>query len=105
MVREWHDKYTGDDFVVFSVHYPEFRHERDIDNVRNALERFEIEYPVAIDNERLTWGAYNQRFWPTTYLIDKKGHIRLRHIGEYTRGSDLEIEAAIKALIAEPDPS
>ena len=105
MVREWHEKYTGDDFQVLSVHYPEFQYEREIENIQDALERFEIEYPVAIDNERLTWGAYGQRFWPTTYLIDKEGHIRLIHIGEYTRGSDKEIEAAIEILMAEPDPS
>lgn len=105
MVREWHEKYTGDDFAVLSVHYPEFNYEKDLDNVQDALLRFEIEYPVAIDNDRRTWGAYGQRFWPTTYLIDKKGHIRLIHIGEYTRGSDKEIEAAIEALMAEPDPS
>lgn len=103
-VNTWHDTYTGDDFAVLSVHYPEFQYEREIENVAQALERYEITYPVAIDNERLTWGAYNQRFWPTTYLIDKQGHIRLVHIGEYTRGSDLQIEAAIEALMAEPDP-
>ena len=72
--------------------------------MQNALERFEITYPVAIDNDRLTWRAYNQRFWPTTYLIDKNGRIRYQHIGEFTRGSDLEAVAAIEALMAEADP-
>ena len=69
-----------------------------------AVERFEITYPVALDNDRHTWRAYNQRYWPTTYLIDKNGRIRYQHIGEYTRGSDLEAVAAIEALMAEPDP-
>ena len=72
--------------------------------MQNALERFEITYPVAIDNDRLTWRAYNQLFWPTTYLIDKNGRIRYQHIGEFTRGSDLEAVAAIEALMAEADP-
>lgn len=101
LLREWYDKYDGDDFTVISVHYPEFSYEREIDNVIDATERFEIEYPVAIDNNRVTWRAYNQRFWPTTYLIDKNGRIRLQHIGEFTRGSDVEFEAAIEALMAE----
>ena len=67
----------------------------------NALEEYGITYPVAIDNERETWGAYNQRFWPTTYLIDKNGRIRYQHIGEFSRGSSDEAVAAIEALLAE----
>ena len=72
--------------------------------MQDALARYEITYPVAIDNDRLTWRAYNQRYWPTTYLIDKYGRIRYQHIGEFTRGSDLQAVAAIEALMAEPDP-
>jgi len=72
--------------------------------VADALERFDITYPVAIDNERLTWRAYNQRFWPTTYLIDKNGRIRYKHIGEFSRGSDQEAVAVIETLIAEQVP-
>ncbi|MAT97509.1 MAG: redoxin [Anaerolineaceae bacterium] len=103
-IKEWQSAYEGDDFTVISIHYPEFAYEREIDNVRDALERYEITYPVAIDNDRKTWAAYNQRFWPTTYLIDKNGRIRYQHIGEFSRGSDLEAVAAIETLMAEPDP-
>ncbi len=103
-VKEWQAQYEGDDFTVISIHYPEFAYEREVDNVRDALARFEITYPVAIDNDRQTWRAYNQRYWPTTYLIDKNGRIRYQHIGEFSRGSDLEAVAAIEALMAEPDP-
>lgn len=86
------------------MHYPEFNHERDLDNVAAAIERLEVTYPVAIDNERETWNAYSQRYWPTTYLIDKNGRIRYKHIGEFTRGSDQEAVAVIETLMAEPDP-
>ena len=100
-VKEWYSKYEGDDFTVISVHYPEFSYERDLDNVKKAIEELDIEYAVAIDNDRLTWGAYNQRYWPTTYLIDKSGHIRYRHIGE---GAYEVTETAIQLLMAEPEP-
>lgn len=100
-IREWYSKYNGDDFTVISIHYPEFNYERDIDNVKKATEELGIEYAVAIDNERLTWGAYNQRYWPTTYLIDKRGHIRYQHIGE---GAYEKTETAIQLLMAEPEP-
>ena len=101
LVREWYDKYNGDDFTVISVHYPEFRYEREYDNVVDATQRFEIEYPVAIDNDRVTWGAYRQRFWPTTYLVDKNGRIRVQHIGEFNGNSSAEFEAAIQTLMVE----
>lgn len=96
-VREWHEKYTGEAFTVVSVHYPEFRHEEKLENVIAAAEELGVEYPIAIDNDGRTWRAYQQRFWPTRYLIDKNGRIRFKHIGE---GAYEETEAAIQALIA-----
>jgi hypothetical protein len=100
-VREWYETYGGDDFTVVGVHYPEFNHQREVENVKQAALELQLDYPIAIDNDRLTWGAYNQRFWPTTYLIDKNGRIRYKHIGE----GDYEVtEAAIQLLMAEPDP-
>ena len=86
---------------MISVHYPEFEYEREYDNVVEATERLGVAYPVAIDNDRVTWGAYRQRFWPTTYLIDKNGRIRYKHIGEFNDSSAAEAEAAIQALMSE----
>jgi thiol-disulfide isomerase/thioredoxin len=81
-IREWHDTYSKEGLVVIGNHYPEFSYERDIDNLRNAIQNLEISYPVAVDNDGETWRAYNNRYWPTRYLIDKKGHIRFVHIGK-----------------------
>lgn len=82
-------------------HYPEFAYERDLDNLKEALIRFDITYPVTQDNDKKTWRAYKNRYWPTLYLIDKKGHIRYKHIGE---GGYQETEAAILALLDEAYP-
>ena len=95
------ESYNGDDFTIVSVHYPEFNYEENIDNVRDAAARFGIDYPIAIDNNGKTWRAYEQRFWPTRYLIDKEGNIRYKHIGE---GAYAETEALIQTLMAEPEP-
>jgi len=72
--------------------------------VEAAVQRLGVTYPVAIDNDGRTWRAYLQRYWPTTYLIDKNGRIRYQHIGEFTRGSDQEARLVIETLMAEPDP-
>lgn len=84
--------------MVIGNHYPEFTFERDLDNLREAIGELDISYAVAQDNDGATWRAYNNRFWPTLYLIDKRGHTRYRHIGE---GSYKETEAAIRTLLSE----
>ena len=100
-LSEWYDRYREQGLVVIGNHYPEFDHERQLGNLQAALEQLEIEYPVAQDNDRRTWGAYRTRFWPTLYLIDKRGHLRYSHIGE---GRYAETEAAIQTLLAEVHP-
>jgi peroxiredoxin len=97
-LREWHETYRDDGLVVIGVHYPEFEYERDLENLREAILRLDVSYPVAQDNDRRTWGAYNVRYWPTMFLIDKRGHIRYTYIGE---GRYNVTERAIQALLAE----
>lgn len=86
---------------MVSVHYPEFAYEEELANVVAAAERLGVAYPVAMDNDGLTWRAYQQRYWPTRYVLDKSGHIRYKHIGE---GAYEITEAVIQILMAEPDP-
>ncbi len=81
-VIEWYDNYAGPDFEIIAVHYPEFSYEKELENVEQALVDQKIDYPVVLDNDRVAWGAYKQRFWPTRYLIDRQGNIRYKHIGE-----------------------
>ena len=87
--------------VIIGNHYPEFSHEKDLDNLKEAVRELEIPYPVAQDNEGETWWTYDTRYWPTLFLIDKKGNIRYLHIGE---GRYAETESAIKTLLAETYP-
>jgi hypothetical protein len=97
-LREWHNKYHDDGLIIIGNHYPEFNYERDLENLKEAIERLDIPYAVAQDNEGNTWRAYKNRFWPTLYLIDKSGEIRYKHIGE---GAYEEIEQAIQKLLSE----
>ena len=99
-VREWYEKYEGDDFTVVSIHYPEFAHEEKYENVLQATLDLDVDYAVALDNDGVTWRAYQQRYWPTRYLIDKQGYIRYKHIGE---GAYDETEQLIKQLMAESE--
>jgi thiol-disulfide isomerase/thioredoxin len=97
-LKEWHNKYKDEGLVIIGNHYPEFSYEEDLANLKQAVKQDEIEYAVAQDNDGATWKAYQNRYWPTLYLIDKQGHIRYVHIGE---GRYQETEENIKALLAE----
>lgn len=97
-LRGWHEKYKDAGLVIIGNHYPEFSYEKDLLNLKQALIDLNVPYPVAQDNDGLTWRAYKNRYWPTLYLIDKRGHLRYIHIGE---GAYQETEAAIQALLVE----
>ncbi|MGD2162386.1 MAG: redoxin domain-containing protein [Anaerolineales bacterium] len=97
-LREWHDRYQEEGLVIIGVHYPEFEYERELENLKDAVVRLDVPYPVAQDNDRKTWGAYGVRYWPTMFLIDKQGRIRYTHIGE---GRYNVTEAAIQTLLEE----
>jgi len=97
-LKEYHNKYKDQGLVVIGNHYPEFAYEKELDNVKNAIAEYGIEYAVAQDNDGVTWRAYENHYWPTLYLIDKQGHIRYVHIGE---GNYKETEKNIKALLEE----
>ena len=97
-VEQWYQRYRDQGLVVLGIHYPEFSYEHDLQNVYAATQRLDVTYPVGIDNDGATWKAYNQRYWPTIYLIDKQGNIRYLRIGE---GNYDATEAAIQALLAE----
>jgi hypothetical protein len=100
-VREWYNTYSDQGLVVIGNHFPEFNHEHDLENLKEAIVRLDIPYPVAQDNDGATWRAYENRYWPTRYLIDKQGNIRYTHIGE---GAYDETEAAILTLLSETHP-
>ena len=97
-LTEWDKKYRDKGLVIIGVHSPEFEFEKDYSNVKAAVEKYNIKYPVVQDNNKATWKAYNNRFWPRKYLIDSDGYIRYDHIGE---GAYIETELKIQELLTE----
>ena len=97
-VRAWSDKYHDRGLTVIGVHTPEFAYEKEIANVRSAVARNGIAYPVAIDNDYENWRAYKNEYWPAFYFIDAIGRIRHHHFGE---GEYDRAERVIELLLAE----
>ncbi len=98
-LKTWDDEYRAQGLIIVGVHTPEFAHERSAQYVREAVAKLGIRYPVVMDNDFRIWKAYRNVYWPTLYLINKKGLIRYTHVGE---GAYEETERMIKQLLAEP---
>ena len=81
-VTAWHDRYASSGLVVIGVHTPELSFERDLGNVRDAVAKAGIDYPVAVDPGFATWNAFRNGAWPAMYFIDRRGRIRYTHGGE-----------------------
>ncbi|MDQ2973109.1 MAG: redoxin domain-containing protein [bacterium] len=97
-LNAWHDKYNDDGLVILGIHAPEFAFEKVTKNVEEAVKEAKIKYPVGLDNDFSTWRAYDNKFWPAKYLIDKNGLVRYTHFGE---GEYEETESTIQALLKE----
>jgi len=86
------------DFVMIGVHTPEFPYEKDPDNVKNAVVKFDLNYPIALDSYNTTWKLYGNHYWPRQAIIDGQSRIRYTHIGE---GDYHEMERKVMELLKE----
>lgn len=101
-VREWHHRYEGAGLRVIGVHTSGFPPSASEEAVRAAVERLEIDWPVAIDVDHGVWEWYGNEGWPARYLWDQRGALAYYHYGE---GAYEETERAIQELVgAEREP-
>ena len=84
--------------VVIGVHSAKFENERDTENIRRIVMRYEIEHPVVNDADMKIWENYAVRAWPTRILLDPAGYIvgELRGEGGYDA-----LDQAIATLISD----
>jgi cytochrome c biogenesis protein CcdA/thiol-disulfide isomerase/thioredoxin len=103
-VRAWDERYRDAGLTIVGVHSPEFAFEHVESNVRENVRKLGIHYPVALDNDFVTWQSWHNQYWPAKYLIDKRGNVRYFHFGE---GEYAKTEDAIRTLLgaAAPAPS
>lgn len=97
-IEAWAKKYHDAGLVVIGVHSPEFAFERNVDNVKQAVRRLGVTYPVAIDNNYAIWRAFDNEYWPAHYFVDARGRIRHHHFGE---GDYAGSERVIQQLLRE----
>lgn len=81
-LRAWDQKYRSQGLVIVGVHAPEFEFEKNVDNIKAALVKYHIRYPVAVDSNLFTWDNFHNLYWPAHYLINKEGQVVYTHFGE-----------------------
>ncbi len=92
------EKKYPNELVVIGVHSAKFENEKDTENIRRIILRYEIEHPIVNDADFKIWNAYAVNAWPTRYLIDPAGYVIGKLSGE---GGYEALDKAIADSIAE----
>jgi thiol-disulfide isomerase/thioredoxin len=104
--QAWQEKYADKGVVIVGIHTPETEAERDLASVRAKVTANEMKYPVAVDGGSKTWNAWSNRWWPSVYLVDKRGYVRHWWYGELNwegASGEAEMRKKIEQLLAERD--
>lgn len=64
-----------DSLTVIGVHSAKFDNEKETENIRQAILRYDIEHPVLVDSGFRVWEEYTVRAWPTLMVIDPQGYV------------------------------
>ena len=84
--------------VVIGVHSAKFDNEKETENIRQIILRYELEHPVYNDAEFKVWQSYGIRAWPTQILIDPGGYVLGSVSGE---GNYELIDQVVGKVVAE----
>jgi thiol-disulfide isomerase/thioredoxin len=100
----WQKQFAAKGVLVIGVHTPETEAEHNLANVIRKVKELGITYPVLVDSARENWKHWQQRMWPTIYLIDKRGMVRYGWEGELEyqgAGGEAKMTRLIEALVKE----
>jgi len=79
---QWRHRFAARGLEIVGVHTPEIDVEHDPANVAKKVKELGITYPVLLDPDRRNWNRWQQRYWPTIWLVDKQGRVRYCWEGE-----------------------
>src|SRR2546426_1585044 len=92
------EKKYARELVVIGVHSAKFQNEGDVENIRQAILRYEIQHPVVNDRDFRIWRAYAVRAWPTLMVVRPDGYVLGYLSGE---GNKEVLERVIDEMIGE----
>src|SRR5207253_1038506 len=71
-----------DPLVIIGVHSAKFDAEKDVEHILQAMQRYGVSHPVAVDSEMRLWSQYAVRSWPTLVVIRPDGTLAAVAPGE-----------------------
>lgn len=101
-ISEWAHEF-GDQLKVVGVHTPVEVADMDPDRVVEEVDRYGLDYPVALDgDDGALADKYDVRVTPSYYLFDEDGHLRHYHAG--AEGAE-SVEHALEELVRSERPN
>ncbi|NEU80854.1 thioredoxin-like domain-containing protein [Nostoc sp. UIC 10630] len=85
-----------DSLTIVGVHSAKFDNEKETENIRQAILRYDVEHPVIVDSNFRLWEEYAVRAWPTLIIIDPEGYVISQISGEANRDT---LDELIQKLI------
>ncbi len=81
--QAWQARYAQEkDLVILGIHTPETTGERLVERIKQQADKNGLKFPIAVDNDATNWQAWNNRVWPTVYVVDRRGVVRYGWEGE-----------------------
>jgi len=102
--NQWQKQFAGRGLEIIGIHTPETADEHDPAKVAAKVKELGISYPVLIDENANNWKTWQQRCWPTVYLVDKHGLVRFAWEGELEyngAGGNAKMTQLIETLLNE----
>ena len=95
-IVDLYDKYGKDGLEVIGIHTPRADYEKDVSKLRAAITRMGIRFPVVVDEKQKIFRDYLCDLWPSQFIIDRTGIVRMSH-GGVGRYDDME-ELVVRLL-------
>jgi len=99
-VAEWNRRYASLGLTTLGILSPRFALTTDPKVATEAIERLDVEHPVALDLDYAIWHDYGCIGWPSLFFWGQGGGLRWAHRGE---GEYRETEEAIQDELREAD--
>ncbi|MGI9289272.1 MAG: TlpA family protein disulfide reductase [Pseudomonadales bacterium] len=93
-LNELYQQFQGDGFEVIAVNVDE-----DAADMNHFLQRYPISYANIADPQGFNAEQFQVQAMPTGFLIDRKGHVVVKHTG-FLKNDKAKLQAAIRLLLS-----
>jgi peroxiredoxin len=87
--RAWQKRYADKGVVIIGIHTPETSGEGNVERIKAQAAKHGLPFPIAVDNDGANWTTWNNRSWPTVYVVDRRGIVRYGWEGELIRSPEI----------------